>query len=180
MSFRIFHATVAGDIINAHGCWRRNEHCPTEVSITFSSQFEQFCEEIGAEAYIVSTHPRKDFLKDDAFTLEHRPKPRPGARGLMYHLAEITYGLGLLATAIRFRADVAVMDSGSTYYFLTTLFRLFGILRLRTRPGGTASAPWGDGARLHRHLPGLDIAPRSVGGLREESCVDRADPEHIH
>jgi glycogen synthase len=127
MSFRIFHATGPGDIIDAHGCWRRDEHCPTEVSITFSSQFQQSCAEIGAEAYIVASHPRKDFLKDGAFTLEHRPKPMPGARGAMYHLAEVAYGLGLLATAVRFRADVAVIDSGATYYFVTALFRLFGI-----------------------------------------------------
>jgi hypothetical protein len=127
MSLRIFHATVAGDVIDAHGCWRRNEHCPTEVSITFSSQFEQFCEDIGAEAYIVSTHPRRGILKDGPFTLEHRPKPMPGARGAMYHPAEIIYGLGLLATAVRFRADAAVLDSGCTHYFVTGLFRLMGI-----------------------------------------------------
>jgi glycosyltransferase involved in cell wall biosynthesis len=127
MAFGIFCASGPGDIINAHGCWRRKEHCPTEVSITFSSQFEQFCEDIGAEAYLVSTHARKEILKDGAFTLEHRPKPMPKARGAMYHLAEIAYGLGLLATALRFRSDVAVLDSGVTHYFVTALFRLFGI-----------------------------------------------------
>ena len=127
MSFRVLYAAGPGDVIAAHGFWRRKEHCPTEVTITFSSQFEQFCEDIGAEAYIVGYHPRKEILKDGAFTLEHRPKPMPGARGPLYHLAEILYGLGLLATAVRFRADVAVIDSGSTYYFLTTLFRLMGI-----------------------------------------------------
>jgi glycogen synthase len=127
MGFRIFHTGGPGDIIAAHRFWRRNEHCPTEVTITFSSQFEQFCDGIGAEAYIVGYHSRKEILKDGAFTLEHRPKPMPGARGAMYHLAEIFYGLGLLITAVRFRADVAVMDSGSTHYFVTSLFRLMGI-----------------------------------------------------
>jgi glycogen synthase len=127
MGFRVFHTGGPGDIIAAHGFWRRNEHCPTEVTITFSSQFEQFCEDIGAEAYIVGYNSRKEIRKDGAFTLEHRPKPMPGARGALYHLAEIFYGLGLLATAVRFRADVAVIDSGSTHYFVTSLFRLMGI-----------------------------------------------------
>ncbi len=45
----------------------------------------------------------------------------------MYHLSEFLYGLGLMATAVRFRADVAVIDSGSTYYFLTIPLRLMGI-----------------------------------------------------
>jgi glycogen(starch) synthase len=127
MSFRIFNSAGPGDVITAHGFWKRKEHCPTEVTLTYSSQLEQFCEDIGAEAYIVSYHPRKEFLKDGAITLEHRPRPFPGAEGVMYHLAAILYGLGLLATAVRFRADVAVIDSGSTYYFVTTLFRLMGI-----------------------------------------------------
>ncbi len=51
----------------------------------------------------------------------------PGASGLKFHLSEALYGLGLLTTAVRYRADVAVIDSGSLYYFLATLFRLMGI-----------------------------------------------------
>ncbi len=127
MSFRVFYAAGPGDVIAAHGYWRRKEHCPTEVTITFSSQFEQFCEDIGAEAYIVAYHDRKGVSRDGDFTLEHRPKPMPRARGVLFHLSELIYGLGLLATALRFRADVAVIDSGSTYYFVTSLFRLMGI-----------------------------------------------------
>ncbi|MHB1559201.1 MAG: glycosyltransferase family 4 protein [Isosphaeraceae bacterium] len=125
--FRIFHPAGPGDIIHAHGFWRKGEHCPSEVTITFSSQFEQFCKEIGAEAYLVSYHPRKEILRDGAFTLEHRPKSSLKARGLKYHIREMIYSLGLLATAVRYRADVAVIDSGSTYYFLGVLYRLMGI-----------------------------------------------------
>jgi glycogen(starch) synthase len=127
MSFRVFNAAGPGDIIAAHRSWRRNEHYPGEVAITFSSQLEQFCEDVGAEANIVSYHPRKEILRDGAFRLEHRPKPMPAARGALYHVSEILYGLGLLATAVRFRADVALMESGSTHAFVTSLFRLMGI-----------------------------------------------------
>ncbi len=125
--FRIFHPAGPGDIIHAHGFWRKGEHCPSQVTITFSSQFEQFCEDIGAEAYLVSYHQRKEILRDGAFTLEHRPRSSLNSRGLMYHIKELLYGLGLLATAVRYRADVAVIDSGSTYYFLGVLYRLMGI-----------------------------------------------------
>ncbi|MGE5754300.1 MAG: glycosyltransferase family 4 protein [Planctomycetaceae bacterium] len=127
MAYRIFYAAGPGDIIQSHKHWMQNEHDPTEVSITFSSQFEDFCREIGADAYIVSYHRRKEIFRDGPFTLEHRPKPMPGATGARYHLAEVLYGLGLLATALRFKADLAVIDSGSTHYFITTLFRLMGI-----------------------------------------------------
>lgn len=125
--FRILYLAGPGDVIDAHGYWKRGEHCPTEVTITFSSQFQQLCEEIGAEAYILSYHTRKDFLQDGPFTLEHRPKPSSGKRGLRYHIKEFLYGLGLWATAVRYRTDVAVIDSGATYYFLAVLYRLMGI-----------------------------------------------------
>src|SRR5262249_36619355 len=43
------------------------------------------------------------------------------------HLAEIRYGVGLLATARNFGATVAVLDSGSSHYFVLGLFCLAGI-----------------------------------------------------
>jgi len=53
VSFRVFHTAGLGRIIEAHEYWKRKEHFPSEVTITFSSQFEQFYHDIGAQAYIV-------------------------------------------------------------------------------------------------------------------------------
>ena len=127
MSYRVFYAAGPGNVIQAHKHWMKGEQDPGQVSITYSSQFEEFCRDIGAEAYIVSYNDKKEILRDGPFTLEHRPKPRPGATGIRYHLAEALYGLGLLATAMRFRANAAVLASGSSHYFVTSLFRLVGI-----------------------------------------------------
>lgn len=122
---RIFIACGPGDIIGSHRYWKKNTHDPNEVSITFSGQMEDFCKEINATTYFVASHPRKEILRDGAFILEHRPKA--AHRGARYHLNEILYGLGLLATALRFRADVALIDSGCTHFFVCTLFRICGI-----------------------------------------------------
>lgn len=127
MTYRIFYAAGPGDIIQAHKYWAENQHNPSEVSITFSSQFEDFCVDVGAEAYIVACYREEAIYRDGFFTLEHRPKLMPGAKGISYHLAEVLYGLGLFLTAIRVRANVAVIDSGSSYYFILGLFRLAGI-----------------------------------------------------
>jgi glycosyltransferase involved in cell wall biosynthesis len=127
MSFRVFHTAGVGKIIEAHKYWKRKEPFPSEVTITYSSQFEQFCEDIGVEAYIVGYNSERAILRDGAFTVEQRPKPLPAARGAIFHVREIFYGLGLLATAARFRANLAVIDSGTTHYFVTSLFRLVGI-----------------------------------------------------
>ncbi|HMF36626.1 MAG TPA: glycosyltransferase family 4 protein [Isosphaeraceae bacterium] len=123
---RVFHALGGpGDIIQAHDNWKHGKHDRTEVSITFTSQIEDFCKDINAEAYFVSPHPRVETVRDGQFTFEHRPKPPRG--GVRFHLTEIAYGVGLLATALRFGADVALLDSGATHFFVMTLFRICGI-----------------------------------------------------
>jgi glycogen synthase len=127
MSFRLFYAAGPGNVIRAHKHWTAGEHDPTEVSITFSSQFEEFCQHIGAEAYIVSYHEKKETIQDGPFILEHRPKPMRGAARARYHIAEAIYGISLLATAVRFGAEFAVLESGSTHYFVMSLFRIMGI-----------------------------------------------------
>ena len=127
MHLRIFYAAGPGDVIQAHKHWAHGERDPSQMSITFSSQFNDFCQDIGAEAYIVAWHDRKEIFRDHTFTIEHRSKPIPNARGILFHLSEILYGLSLLATAIRFRANWALLHSGSTHYFVMSLFRLAGI-----------------------------------------------------
>jgi glycosyltransferase involved in cell wall biosynthesis len=122
---RVFLACGPGHVIRSHHYWKRGEHDPSEVSVTFSSQIEDFCRDVNAAAYFVATHAQKATLTDGAFTLEHRPKPvRHGAR---YHITQVLYGLGLLRTAVRFRAQVALIDSGVTHWFVVSLFRLFDI-----------------------------------------------------
>ena len=70
-------------------------------------------------------HVARDGAKLGEFTLEHRPKRK--ASGLSYHLSEIKYCLDLAKTARQYRADYAVVQSGTTHYFALSLFRLFGI-----------------------------------------------------
>jgi len=122
---RVFYSSGPGNIIHSYHNWKLKKHDPTEVSITFSSQILDFCKDTQAEAYLVSTHAQKKMISDGAYILEHRPKP--ASTGARFHIAEVIYGLGLLRTALQFRAQVAIMDSGSTHYFVLTLFRLFGI-----------------------------------------------------
>ena len=122
MSYRIFCANGPGDTIKH---WSEDEKDPR--SITFLSQFKDFCCDIDAEAYIVAYHSRKAIHRDGPFILEHRPKPMPGASGIRFHIAQALYGFSLLLTAIQFRANAAVLDSGTSHFFILGLFQLAGI-----------------------------------------------------
>jgi glycosyltransferase involved in cell wall biosynthesis len=155
MRYRIFYATGPGNIIQAHKHWSEGREDPSEVSITFSSQFEEFCLEISAEAYITAYHGKKAIFHEGPFTLEHRPKPMPGATGIRYHLAELLYCLGLFLTAIWFRATVAVLDSGVSHFFIFALFRLAGIKTIIV----LHNALWPSG------FPPTRIVPRMIAKL---------------
>jgi glycogen synthase len=126
MPLRILYVTGHGNIIEAHEHWRKGKEDPSQMFLIYSGQFEDMCQEIDATAYLISPYSDRRLLRDGRFTLEHRPKPIMGG-GLLYHLSEILYGFGLVATALRFRADLAVISSGTTHYFMLAFFRLFGI-----------------------------------------------------
>ncbi len=75
-------------------------------------------------AYAVSSHPHREVFQDGAFTVENRPKPLANPRGILFHLNQIWYGLSIIASARRFKADVLVVDSGTTHWFVLSLLRL--------------------------------------------------------
>jgi glycogen synthase len=127
VSHRIFYAAGPGNVILAHQHWRAGENDPTQVSMTFSSQVEEFCRLTDSSAYIVAYNGQKNFIRDGKLTLEHRPKPILEATGLLFHLSEMLYGLSLAITALKFRSTVAVIESGTAHYFLGAIYRLAGI-----------------------------------------------------
>jgi len=123
---KVFYVTAGGaDLIGSHEHWSRGENNPAEVSLTFSGQIQSFVRAAGAEAYMISARPEPRIVRDGAFTFEDRPRrPRHGWR---YHMEELRFARSLVETARAFGADVALLDSGSTHYFLMDLFRRAGI-----------------------------------------------------
>ncbi|MDR3466934.1 MAG: glycosyltransferase family 4 protein [Xanthobacteraceae bacterium] len=127
MAQRIFYAAGPGNVIRAHKHWEQGQLDPSQMSRTYSGQFADFCKSIAADALIVSYCPAPDAYRSGKFIIEHDPKPFANARGALYHVSEILYGLQLLVKALRFRADVAVIHSGTTHEFVLLLFTLAGI-----------------------------------------------------
>lgn len=123
----MFFAAGPGNIIAAHEHWRRGQPDPTEVSVTFSSQMEDYCETTNSPACFVSYKSPPQKLTDQNFILEHRPKFSSGASGLKFHWLEMLYVLSLLRTALKFRTNIAVIESGTGSFFMGWLFRLAGI-----------------------------------------------------
>ena len=124
---RILYAAGPGDVVGTYNYWVTGQDDPSQVSITYSSQFYEVCRDLNAEAYVISSCPQRKFLHDGKFRIKHRPNPLPSSSALFYHLGQLWYGLRLIASAIRFRADVAVVADGTTHWFILSLLSWLGV-----------------------------------------------------
>ena len=155
---KIFYACSGpADLINSYKHWKKGEHDPHEVSITFSGQILEYCKASNSKIYMVSPHANGESFRDESAAIEHRPKPKVPfvSSGLSYHLSEFTYAFILLWKALRFRSDIALVDSGVTYYFMLFLFRAFGIKVIPV---------------LHNSLWPAGFPPRKLSGRAIQWC----------
>ncbi|WP_017317733.1 glycosyltransferase family 4 protein [Mastigocladopsis repens] len=124
---RILYAVGPEDVIEAYNYWINSQDAPSQVSVPFSSQFYEVCTTLNAKGYVIAQSNKKECVHDERFIVERRPVPLPKASGILYHLRQVWCGLQLLACAIRFGANVVVADSGTTYWFVLSLFSWIGM-----------------------------------------------------
>ena len=123
---RILYAAGPGDVIGTYRHWKEGRDDPSQVAVTYSGQFYSLCRDLGARGYVISTCPRVERVKDGPFWIEHRPVKFAKGPGLLYHMGQIAYGMGLTLSALRFGADVAVVSNGA-HWFSLALLPLFGV-----------------------------------------------------
>jgi glycogen synthase len=128
---RIIHFTGPGDVVGTFEHWKRGEHDPSEVSVTYSSQFFDVCARLNARAWLVGCHSQRKSSANAGIRVEHRPVPWMWVSGARYHLGQLWNGIRMAASAARFDADVAVVGTG-THWFLLAALRLFGVRILPT------------------------------------------------
>jgi glycosyltransferase involved in cell wall biosynthesis len=124
---RILYAAGPGDVLGTYRHWKAGRDDPSQVSVTYSGQFYDVAKRLDAEAYVIGSHPRRDFLRDGPFTIVHRPIPLQTASGALYHVGQTWSALRLLWRAILFRADVLLVVCGTCYWFPLRAARWFGI-----------------------------------------------------
>src|SRR5262245_16666840 len=123
---RVIYAAGTGDIISTYRCWSRSMSDLSEVALTYSEQFYSVCEELNAQAWVISSHSRPEMIRDGRFLLEHRPIPLCKWRGLPFHIGKIFYSLRFVISALVYRANVAIV-AGGVYWFSLALLGCFGI-----------------------------------------------------
>jgi glycosyltransferase involved in cell wall biosynthesis len=126
-TLRVLYAAGPGNVIETYHHWVERRDDPSQVSITYSSQFYEVCRAMDAQAYVISSHREKKFLRDEQFTIEHRPIPFRFSSGLLYHLGQLWNGLRLIVTALRQRSNVVVVADGTTHWFVLSLLPGLGV-----------------------------------------------------
>lgn len=124
---RILYALGSENVIDSYKSWQKGEDSTSQISMTYSSQFYEVCKNLDAKAYVIAESKSSEIIKDENFIIERRPVPLANASGIFYHLRQILQGLQVLGIAIRFRANVVLIASGTTYWFILPLFNLIGI-----------------------------------------------------
>lgn len=124
---RVFFAMGPGDVVsdhnkNAHGTSGRGE-----TSITFSGQAIRLLQARGDDALIVSSHPRRDSFVERRVKTRNVPKRLAGRSGPAFHLSQWLYARDLAAMAGRFGAELAIVDSGTSHWFMLEAFHARGI-----------------------------------------------------
>lgn len=168
---RLFYASGPGDNIGTYRHWKQHQDDPGEPVVPYSGQFYDLCNELEADAYVLSTCPRRDRLRDGRLRIEHRPYAGRSARGVLFHLAQLWYGLRLAGSALRFRPDVAVINEGAHWFLLTILdwagIRVVPSLHVRLDWQGRTRLAWRIINRLNRrffrrHCTAVLVASRQI------------------
>ncbi|MFN3880720.1 MAG: glycosyltransferase family 4 protein [Nitrincola lacisaponensis] len=123
---KILYAAGPGDIIQTYRYWIKGIDDPSQVALTYSKQFYEFCEETGISAVAVSSNSREEVLQDEQFILYNQPKPEWLTKGIMYHLGQLHTSFHLLKLAKKHKCNLAIVANYNDWFSLVIL-KLFGI-----------------------------------------------------
>jgi glycogen(starch) synthase len=126
LTMKIMYVAGSGNIIGTFDYWKQGQDDPSQVAITYSSQFYDVCSTLNAKAYIISSYTEKQYIKDKNFILENRPILLSNKSGVLYHLGHIIYGLSLIISALKFKPDCIIIFY-SQYAFILSILSRFGI-----------------------------------------------------
>ena len=125
---KIIFCTGPGNLIMDYENWKSNIITMSETSITLSSQIFDFIKNNNIDAWVISYFNDNKIVSERNIKVEHRRKRYPlGRYNIGFHIAQIDYAMRLLISAISYRPNYIVIDSGTTswcYLFLLKFLKI--------------------------------------------------------
>lgn len=117
----VAYAAGPGDVVGTFIHWKAGQVDPHEVAETYSGQFFDQVRDLDLSAFVISSHPRRELIKDGRFTIGHRPKSTSGKSGVSFNIADVRYWLGVMWRIKRAGCAVAVITDMKHWWMLTLL-----------------------------------------------------------
>lgn len=124
---RIMYTAGPGDVIGTFRHWREHRDDPSQVAVTYSGQFYDVCEALGAQGFVFATHPRREVVKDGRFRIEHLGCQAGSSGRVRYQLSQLWLALRLIGLVIYHRIDVLVFSQGTCHCFPLRMLPWIGV-----------------------------------------------------
>lgn len=127
-AMRLFYAGGPGDVVGTFEHWKSGRDDPHQVSMTYSGQFFTLCRELSARGEVVSACPRRATAGDGQLNVSNVPKPALRSGGIAAYLfTQVRYGMEICSRAMTFRANVAVVAEGTSFWFVFSRLARAGV-----------------------------------------------------
>ncbi len=154
---RVLYVLGPGDIVKMYRELLDGIESSVQMHQDFSKLFLDWCDETGTRAHLVSWHSHREKLDDGPYKMENRPKPSLYyRRGLLHHIGQFIYGMGIVSTAVREHANVVIADSGTAHWIVLSLLPVFGIPVIAVMHNSLWAAGFPPKRLPHRLLLSLD------------------------
>lgn len=128
VGFKLMYFAGPGDVVSSFIDWLSGRETLSETTVTYSSEAFRYCQSKRVKSWFISSCARADGKVSTGFIVENRPKPTwTGDTSWRYHLRDLAYAGSLWLSAVRFRPDALVVDSGTMHWFALPFFRVLGI-----------------------------------------------------
>ena len=80
---KILYAAGPGNIVETYRYWKRGQHDPSQVALTYSEQFYQFCKDNDIQGVALSSNENEEYLTDDDFVVCNKKIPKWLKKGFL-------------------------------------------------------------------------------------------------
>jgi len=168
----VLYALGPGDAVESYQHWKAGKDLLSETSRTFSGQFFDFCRRNGHTGFAISSFSGAGKVADGSMVVENRPKRFVGG-GIRYHISQALYGISIMLTAVRWRADAVIVDSGTTHWALLGALKMVKIRVV----GSLHNVPWPSGYKPRGRLRRILLATEGWFWRHIASAVISVSPE---
>lgn len=118
---KVLYSGGPGDLVGTFRFWQKGEDDPSQIAVTYSRQFYDYCQERGCHAVAISSFAVNDQEQTEQFVVLNRPRSAFFSKGVLYHMGQLVASAKLVLAALKYKPDVVVIADFDDWYCLALL-----------------------------------------------------------